>query len=166
MTAALKVHCATFFWLQFWPYSPILLNGCKHMAVKCIQNVRWRALSLYFLVSGFNTDWGRWSICILCISLYPRSLLQLIHEMHSPYHAGTSPSPASAAASILWLFQVLLLAFLLSARVCNSGWVVPKLAGVHTEHTLSKQNRICALWWFRGFKSLALEFSVCCCLMV
>lgn len=30
----------------------------------------------------------------------------------------------------------------------------------------SKQNRICALWWFQGFKSLAVEFTVWCSLMV
>lgn len=46
-------------------------------------------------------------------------------------------------------------------------WVsCPQAAVVHAEYTLSKQNRICALWWFQGFKSLALEFSVWCCLMV
>ena len=37
----------------------------------------------------------------------------------------------------------------------------------HTQYvTLSKQDRICALWWCRDLTSLAVEFSVWCRLMV
>lgn len=48
---------------------------------------------------------------------------------------------------------------------CGRGRAVPELLA-HTEHTLSKQNRICTLWWCRDLKSSALEFSVWCCLLV
>lgn len=41
----------------------------------------------------------------------------------------------------------------------RSVTVTPNCA-VQAEHLQSKQNHICALWWFQGFKSLTVEFSV------
>lgn len=114
----------------------------------------WRLHSLHRFISQIITvisDPGKPHIIWINLPLIDSNCSILKNRQNSV----TFPSVVGVSAwrSIWW-------------QICIRGWAAPKLLAYTQNIRLSKQNRICALWWFRGFKSLALEFSVWCCLVV